>query len=214
VAFDRAAGGPPTVGYVARICPEKGLDRLVDAMLLLWQMPGMADVRLRVGGYVGKKDAAFYEQQQARVRAAGKAGQVDFHGELTRDEKLALLDGSDVLSVPTAYVESKGIPVLEAWSRGVPVVQPAHGSFPELIERSGGAGVLVPPAMRRRWRSRCATCSPTANGASGSAGSGATRWRRTSPTRAWRRTCWRCTRASCRATPSPCWCSRSCVAAS
>ena len=34
--------------------------------------------------------------------------------------------------------------MLEAWSRGVPVVQPAHGSFPELIEQTGG-GVLVPP---------------------------------------------------------------------
>jgi glycosyltransferase involved in cell wall biosynthesis len=34
--------------------------------------------------------------------------------------------------------------VLEAWSAGVPVVQPAHGSFPELIERTGG-GRIVPP---------------------------------------------------------------------
>jgi glycosyltransferase involved in cell wall biosynthesis len=135
----------PTVGFLARICPEKGLHRLVDAMLLLWQMPGMSGVRLKVAGYLGKRDAAFYEQQQARVRSAGKAAQCDFRGEVTRDEKLALLDGCDVFSMPTQYVESKGISVLEAWSRGVAVVQPAHGSFPELIDKSGGAGVLVPP---------------------------------------------------------------------
>jgi glycosyltransferase involved in cell wall biosynthesis len=134
----------PTVGYSARICPEKGLHRLIDAMLLLWRMPGMSDVRLHVGGYLGKGYRAFYNQQQARVAAAGKSAQADFRGELTREEKLELIDGCDVISVPTEYVESKGIPVLEAWARGVPVVQPAHGSFPELIERSG-AGVLVPP---------------------------------------------------------------------
>lgn len=136
---------PPTVGFLARICPEKGLHRLIDAMLLLWQMPGMGDVRLHVAGYLGKGYRDFHDKQQARVRAAGKAAQVTFHGEVTREQKLALLDGCDVFSVPTEYAESKGIPVLEAWARGVPVVQPAHGSFPELIERSGGAGALVPP---------------------------------------------------------------------
>ena len=140
----RPAGSPPTVGYVARICPEKGLHRLIDAMLLLWKLPGMSDVRLRVGGYLGKGYQRFYEQQQVRVRDAGKASQAEFRGELTREEKLALIDGCDVISVPTEYVESKGISVLEAWARGVPVVQPAHGSFPELIDKSG-AGVLVPP---------------------------------------------------------------------
>jgi glycosyltransferase involved in cell wall biosynthesis len=142
---NRTDSRPPTVGYLARICPEKGLNRLIDAMLLLWKIPGMSDVGLKVAGYLGKRDIAFYEQQQARVRAAGKTGQCEFRGEVTRDEKLAMLDGCDVFSMPTQYVESKGISVLEAWSRGVPVVQPAHGSFPELIDKTGGAGVLVPP---------------------------------------------------------------------
>ena len=141
----RSVSGPPTVAYVARICPEKGLHRLIDAMLLLWQESGMADVRLRVAGYLGKGYQKYYDEQQARVRAAGKAGQAEFRGEVTREEKLAILDASHVLSVPTEYLEAKGVSVLEAWARGVPVVQPAHGSFPELVEQSGGAGVLVPP---------------------------------------------------------------------
>ncbi len=140
----KSADGPPTVGYVARICREKGLHRLIDAMLLLWQMPGMENVRLSVAGYLGKGDRAFYEQQQLRVRAAGKSALAEFRGEVTREEKVALIDGCHVFSMPTEYVESKGMSVLEAWARGVPVVQPAHGSFPELIARSG-AGVLVPP---------------------------------------------------------------------
>jgi glycosyltransferase involved in cell wall biosynthesis len=33
---------------------------------------------------------------------------------------------------------------MEALARGVPVVQPEHGSFPELVAQTGG-GVLVPP---------------------------------------------------------------------
>jgi glycosyltransferase involved in cell wall biosynthesis len=34
--------------------------------------------------------------------------------------------------------------ILEALANGVPVVQPAHGAFPELVEATGG-GLLVPP---------------------------------------------------------------------
>jgi len=140
-------GRPPTVGYMARICPEKGLGQLIEAMELLVEAPGMADVRLEVGGYVGGRDAKWYKALQAR--AAGKlAGKVTWHGEVTREQKLHLLDSSDVFSAPAPYAESKGIYVLESLARGVPVVQPAHGSFPELISRTGG-GVLVRPGNAR-----------------------------------------------------------------
>jgi glycosyltransferase involved in cell wall biosynthesis len=54
------------------------------------------------------------------------------------------LQGIDILSVPTTYREPKGLYVLEALANGVPVVQPRHGSFPELIEATGG-GLLVNP---------------------------------------------------------------------
>jgi glycosyltransferase involved in cell wall biosynthesis len=135
---------PPTVGYLARICAEKGLHRLIDAMLLLHKLPGMADVRLTVAGYVGRDQQRYYERQRARVRESDLNGKVTFLGEVDRGAKLDALDRADVLCVPTEYPEAKGIYVLEALARGVPVVQPAHGSFPELIERTGG-GVLVPP---------------------------------------------------------------------
>ena len=42
------------------------------------------------------------------------------------------------------YREPKGLYVLEALANGVPVVQPRHGSFPELVEATGG-GLLVEP---------------------------------------------------------------------
>jgi glycosyltransferase involved in cell wall biosynthesis len=48
------------------------------------------------------------------------------------------------MSVPTVYRESKGLSILEAWANAVPVVLPAHGTFPELIEDTGG-GVLHEP---------------------------------------------------------------------
>ena len=58
-----------------------------------------------------------------------------------RAQKLELLRSIDLLSVPTEYLEPKGLYVLEALAAGVPVVQPAHGVFPELLDDLGG-GVL------------------------------------------------------------------------
>ncbi len=60
------------------------------------------------------------------------------------ESKVRFLHGIDVLSVPTTYREPKGLYVLEALANGVPVVQPQHGSFPELLEATGG-GLLVKP---------------------------------------------------------------------
>ena len=65
-------------------------------------------------------------------------------GSVDREGKLEFLRQIDVLSVPTVYREPKGLFVLEALAAGVPVVQPRHGAFPELLERIPG-GVLVNP---------------------------------------------------------------------
>jgi glycosyltransferase involved in cell wall biosynthesis len=61
-----------------------------------------------------------------------------------REHKIAFLEQLDVLSTPTVYSDPKGIFVLEAMAAGVPFVQPDHGTFREMTERTGG-GILVQP---------------------------------------------------------------------
>ncbi|MDB5171716.1 MAG: hexosyltransferase [Phycisphaerales bacterium] len=139
-----ARPGPPTVGYLARICPEKGLGRLIEAMEILVKLPGMSDVRLKVAGYLGGRDEKWFAALRKRLSAAGLDRSIEYLGEVDRAAKLNMLDGIDVFSVPTAYAEAKGVYILEALARGVPVVQPAHGSFPELLDQTHG-GILVPP---------------------------------------------------------------------
>ena len=46
------------------------------------------------------------------------------------------------LSVPATYGELFGLYVIEALAAGVPVVQPRHAAFPELIEATGGGVAL------------------------------------------------------------------------
>jgi glycosyltransferase involved in cell wall biosynthesis len=134
---------PPTVGYLARLAPEKGLHVLVDAFLQLRQMPGMERAQLKIAGWLGDHQRQYAEQQFAKLRAANVGDDWQYCGSINRQQKIEFLQNVDVVSVPTTYLEPKGLYVLEALAAGVPVVQPAHGAFPELVTVSGG-GKLVP----------------------------------------------------------------------
>lgn len=134
----------PTIGYLARICPEKGLDQLVDAVLLLQQKPGFANVKLRAAGYLGRSAHAWYADLERRIAASPLAKNYTYLGEVDKAGKLALIDSADVFAVPTRYAESKGIYVLESLARGRPVVLPHHGAFPELIEATAGGITHAP----------------------------------------------------------------------
>jgi glycosyltransferase involved in cell wall biosynthesis len=139
-----ADGRPFTVGYFARICPEKGLHNLVEAFLLLRTLPGSSDSRLRIGGWLGEINKHYFEELKHKLATSGAAQDVEHVEAPTHADKVRFFHSIDVLSVPTTYHEPKGLYVLEALANGVPVVQPRHGSFPELIEATGG-GLLVEP---------------------------------------------------------------------
>jgi glycosyltransferase involved in cell wall biosynthesis len=140
-----AANGPPyTIGYFARICPEKGLHVLAEAFRILRQTPGTPPCRLRVSGWLGENNRAYFEDIKQRVEGWGLADSFEHREAPDHDAKVRFLQGLDVLSVPTTYREPKGLYILEALANGVPVVQPRHGSFPELVEATGG-GLLANP---------------------------------------------------------------------
>lgn len=132
------------IGYLARICREKGLHLLVEACeQLLTAAPDVA-FELHAAGYLGAGDRRYLEGLEQRAERGPLAGRFTYRGELSREEKIAFLRSLDVMCTPTVYVESKGLPVLESLANGTPVVVPAHGTFPELVERTGG-GLLHEP---------------------------------------------------------------------
>jgi glycosyltransferase involved in cell wall biosynthesis len=137
-------GQPLIIGYFARICPEKGLHVLAEAFRILRQMPGAPLCRLRVSGWLGENNRAYLHGIQEDLVRAGLGGEWEHVESPDHGSKVRFLQGIDVLSVPTTYREPKGLYILEALANGVPVIQPRHGSFPELLERTGG-GLLVDP---------------------------------------------------------------------
>jgi glycosyltransferase involved in cell wall biosynthesis len=137
-------GEPYTIGYFARICPEKGLHQLADAFRILAQAPGAPPSRLRASGWLGENNRKYLDDVRNRLQTAGLAERFEYVESPDHQSKIRFLSTLDVLSVPTTYREPKGLYILEAMANGVPVVQPRHGSFPELVEATNG-GLLVNP---------------------------------------------------------------------
>ncbi len=139
----------PTIGFLSRMCPERGLDKLVDAFLLLKRNAGLKSAKLRISGGRSGADEPFIAKLQNQLGAAGVLGDVEFLHAFDRDAKLEFLKGLSVLSVPEPQPVAYGLYVLEALAMGVPVVQPAIGCFPETIAATGG-GVLYEPNTAER----------------------------------------------------------------
>jgi glycosyltransferase involved in cell wall biosynthesis len=134
----------PRIGYLARICEDKGLHLLVDACERLAQRTDLPPFELRAAGYLGEGDRPYLEKLQSRASNGPLAGRFKYVGELNRAEKITFLQSVDVFSTPTVYRESKGLSALEAMANAVPVVLPDHGSFTEMIADTGG-GLLHRP---------------------------------------------------------------------
>jgi glycosyltransferase involved in cell wall biosynthesis len=173
-----------TLGFFARIAPEKGLHNLAEAYRVLRTEKGLPPSRLMAAGYLPPEHKPYLERISESLRAAGLSDEFVYRGAVDRAKKVQFFHEIDVLSVPSPYREPKGLYLLEAMACGVPVVQPDHGAFPEIgirrRRRRGDSPALGGPRSprcarprRRRRRApplhcqphgrRCAACLPRSN---------------------------------------------------
>lgn len=136
-----------TIGYFARVAPEKGLHELCDAYRVARHDLGLPPSRIEAAGYLGADHQAYLARVQQEMGSWGLAGEFIYRGALDRRQKIAFLRGLHVLSVPGPFPDPKGMYLLEAMAAGVPVVQPRRGAYPEVVERTGG-GLLVDTTPR------------------------------------------------------------------
>ena len=170
----RSRHDPFTIGYFARVAPEKGFHNLAEAYRLLRTAKGLPPSRLLVGGYLAPEHKPYLEQIADQLSAAGLADEFVYRGAVERTKKVQFFHDIDVLSVPSGYHEPKGLYLLEAMACGVPVVQPNHGAFPEMIARTGGgllsrseSGADVADAIFELWEDPARAEELGRNGAAG-----------------------------------------------
>jgi glycosyltransferase involved in cell wall biosynthesis len=126
------------------MCRDKGLDTLVEAFIEVKRRGRVPRLKLHIGGSCGPGDEPFVKELRRRLAEAGYIGETVFVPNPGRAEKISFLSALTAFSVPALYGEAFGLYVIEALAAGVPVVQPRHGAFPEIIASTGG-GVLCEP---------------------------------------------------------------------
>jgi glycosyltransferase involved in cell wall biosynthesis len=95
------------------------------------------------GGYTGA-DKHFLSQQIKKIRENKLEKSVKIYPEFQGDKKIEFFHNVDIISVPVRKYDGYGLYILEANAAGVPVVQPATGAFPEIIEKTKG-GIIYSP---------------------------------------------------------------------
>lgn len=122
--------------FVGTLEPVKNLARLIDAFAIARERSGI-EPSLVVAGQKGWRFADIF----ARVERLGLQDQVVFTGYVPDSDLPALYSGADVFVMPSLY-EGFGLPVLEAFACGAPVITSNVSSLPEV---AGDAAILVDP---------------------------------------------------------------------
>jgi glycosyltransferase involved in cell wall biosynthesis len=126
---------PVRVGYVGGLYPSKGVHVLVEALARL--APGLAT--LDVHGVL-----EWFPDYVARLRnsAAGRV-EVQWHGRFAPEQLDRILDGLDLLVLPSLWPENRPLTLQAAFRRGVAVLAADLGGMRELCD-AGRYGRLFP----------------------------------------------------------------------
>jgi len=81
----RASQEELTIGYLARLAPEKGLHHLVDAFIALKKDPRFESLRLRIAGWLGAQDKEYAETLFAKLNEAGLGSHYEYVGAIERE---------------------------------------------------------------------------------------------------------------------------------
>lgn len=136
--------GAPRVVFLGRMDPTKGPHILIEA---LRGAPAL-ELTLDLYGIVQNAfDAAYLERLKRRAQGDRR---VTFHPSVRSDEVIPLLEEYDLLAVPSQWLETGPMVVLEAFAAGIPVLGSRLGGLRELV-RDGVNGMLVEPSSPRAW---------------------------------------------------------------
>ncbi|MCD4735715.1 MAG: glycosyltransferase family 4 protein [Bacteroidales bacterium] len=148
------AGNSPVIGFLSRMNKGNGFEILIDAFIELKDNLKFKDAKLRLSGGRSGDDKRFINRQIRKLKKKDYLKDVEFIDDFRTDALPEFFRNMSLLSVPVLKGEAFGLYQLEALASGVPIVQPALGAFPEIIEATKGGVVYQPNtarALSEKW---------------------------------------------------------------
>jgi glycosyltransferase involved in cell wall biosynthesis len=141
---ERVAASGLRVAFLGRLDPTKGVHVLIEA---LRRIPAAA-IQLDVYGVAQGDSGRSYGNRLAQL--AGGDSRIAFRAPVKSGEIVPLLHAYDVLAVPSQWLETGPLVVMEAFAAGIPVIGSNLGGIAELVQH-GVNGVLVDAASAPDW---------------------------------------------------------------
>jgi glycosyltransferase involved in cell wall biosynthesis len=141
-----AATSPLKLVFLGRIDSTKGLHILVQALATLPHLP----ITLDIYGISQSSDSNPY--QDHLIALAQQDSRITFEKPIPSAQVVQTLAQYDLLAVPSQWLETGPLVVLEAFAAGIPVVGSRLGGIAELVE-DGLNGILVEPSSVGDWAS-------------------------------------------------------------
>lgn len=142
VSRTREAAAPLRIGFLGRWTPDKGLHILVEAIKRL-----PADIPLELVVYAIPQNESFRQQVLQRIDGDPR---IKLAKELSRAEIPQAIANCDAIAVPSQWLETGPVVVLEAHANGLPVIGSDLGGIAEKV-KSGVDGLLIPPQDVEAW---------------------------------------------------------------
>ncbi len=121
----RQEGHRPLVGFVGQLAPHKGTDILIEAFKRLPK--GKAE--LHIFGPTDQ-DPAY----MSRLHALAEGSEVHFRGTFPKEKMREVLDGMDVLAIPSRWYENSPLVLLNALATHTPVIMSDVAGMTEFLD--------------------------------------------------------------------------------
>lgn len=131
--------------FLGRLDATKGPDLVVKALR------SAPDLRINLDIYGIVESAASDRYYRELIAAAAGDPRIVFRHPVPSTDVVALLQGYDVVVVPSRWLETGPLVVLEAFAAGTPVIGSQLGGIAELVS-DGVDGLLVSRDSPQAWR--------------------------------------------------------------
>lgn len=140
----RGKSSPLRIIFLGRLDPTKGIHVLLDAMRIAPELNARLDI---YGVLQGTGGVRYLERLKTLM---GQDGRISFNAPVSARDVVSTIRKYDVLAVPSQWLETGPMVVMEAFAAGVPVIGSNLGGIAELV-RQQVDGLLVKSDSVSEW---------------------------------------------------------------